>query len=181
LIESESPTLRQRIEGFVLDEPGVTLPFTSRLAREQGWSHVFAARVVREYKRFLCLACEAGHPVTPSEEVDQAWHLHLVYTQSYWKDLCEDVLGRELHHGPTRGGAAEGEKFVDWYGKTLESYGRLFGEAPPTDIWPSPAQRFGGPSTARWVDPAKFWIVPKPQLKWILFRKLFRIPPTPSP
>ncbi|MEK6230809.1 MAG: hypothetical protein N2A42_03075 [Luteolibacter sp.] len=33
-----------------------------------------------EYKRFVALAMLAGHPVTPSEEVDQAWHLHLVYT-----------------------------------------------------------------------------------------------------
>ena len=31
-----------------------------------------ARRVIREYKRFTFLAMEAGHPVTPSDPVDQA-------------------------------------------------------------------------------------------------------------
>ena len=53
-------TLRERLEAFLLDEPGVTLPFSSRLVREQHWSHAFAARAVREYKRFVLLAVEAG-------------------------------------------------------------------------------------------------------------------------
>ena len=76
-----------------MDEPGAALPFTSRLAREQGWSHAFAARAIREYKRFLILAMEAGHPVTPSEAVDQVWHLHLVYTVSYWKGCARARWG----------------------------------------------------------------------------------------
>lgn len=49
--EPERPTtLRERVEAFELDEPGAALPFSSRLAREQGWSHAFAGRVIREYK-----------------------------------------------------------------------------------------------------------------------------------
>ena len=91
--------LIERIMAFELDDSCAHLPFTARLAREQGWTHVFAGRVVTEYKRFVVLAMLAGHPVTPSEEVDQVWHLHLVYTRSYWQGLCRDVLGRELHHG----------------------------------------------------------------------------------
>lgn len=161
--ETGAPSLRERIESFVLDEPGAALPFTSRLAREQGWSHVFAGRVVGEYKRFLVLAMEAGHPVTPSEEVDQAWHLHLVYTRSYWQRLCGDVLGRELHHEPTSGGPSEGAKFVDWYARTLDSYRRLFGEEPPEDIWPPPQRRFANAAACRWVDRTRVWLVPRPR------------------
>lgn len=81
----ELNSLREKIESFQLDEPGAALPFTSRLAREQGWNHAFAGRVVAEYLRFIHLAMTAGHPVTPSEATDQAWHLYLIYTRSYWE------------------------------------------------------------------------------------------------
>ncbi|MGJ8642582.1 MAG: glycine-rich domain-containing protein [Luteolibacter sp.] len=155
--------LLERILALELDEPGAMLPFTSRLAREQGWTHVFAGRVVEEYKRFIALAMLAGHPVTPSEEVDQVWHLHMVYTKSYWHDLCRDVLGRDLHHTPTTGGGDEGTKFEDWYGKTLESYRRIFKAEPPVDIWLSVEDRFANAGAGRWVDSAKFWLVPKPR------------------
>lgn len=162
-------TLLAKILAFELDVPGAQLPFTARLAREQGWTHVFAGRVVEEYKRFVALAMLAGHPVTPSEEVDQAWHLHMVYTESYWQRLCHDTLGRDLHHQPTLGGAEENAKFGDWYGKTLESYARIFGAAPPRDIWPGTEERFATAGCGRWVDRSKFWLVPKPA-----FLKFFR-------
>jgi hypothetical protein len=154
--------LRKRIEDFEIDDPGSSLPFTSRLAREQGWTHAHAGRVVREYKRFLCLAMEAGHPVTPPEPVDQAWHLHLVYTRSYWHRLCREILGQELHHEPTAGGNTENHKFRDWYQRTLESYQRLFAESPPPDIWPDPLARFRHAGCARWIDLTRYWLVPRP-------------------
>ena len=137
-----------RLESFEIDQPGVSFPFSARLARDQGWDRGFARRVCDEYKRFLWLAVKAGHPVTPSEEVDEAWHLHLCYTRSYWDDLCGKLLGKPLHHGPTEGGRDEDEKFADWYGRTLDSYRRHFGEEPPTDIWPPVGQRCGG-----WTPP----------------------------
>ena len=151
-----------RILALELDAEGAQLPFTARLAREQGWMLVFAGRVVEEYKRFVALAMLAGHPVTPSEQVDQAWHLHMVYTKSYWQDMCRDILGRDLHHQPTLGGEEENGKFTDWYGKTLESYRRLFGADPPADIWPPPQIRFANAGTGRWVDTADYWLIQKP-------------------
>ncbi len=90
--------------------------------------------------------------------------MHLVYTRSYWHGLCRDVLGRELHHGPTSGGAEEDGKFADWYGKTLSSYRKLFGSVPPPDIWPDPEKRFTNAGTGRWVDSHAFWLIPKPTL-----------------
>ena len=98
---------------------------------------------------------------TPSDEVDQAWHLHMLYTDSYWRGLCEGVLGRELSHGPTKGGEAEGEKFTDWYGKTKELYRTEFGEEPPVEVWPSSAVRFGlAPHFVR-VNTAENFVVSK--------------------
>lgn len=141
-----------RLEAFEIGPPGAALTFTARLACECAWSGRFAAQVVREYKRFLLLAVSAGHPVTPPEEIDQAWHLHLAYTESYWNELCGDLLGRPLHHRPTRGGAAEDAKFREWYTDTLRSYERVFGQPPPRAIWPTPEVRFADGARFRRVD-----------------------------
>ena len=96
--------------------------------------------MIAEYKKFVFLAATSPRPVTPSDAVDQAWHLHLLYTESYWSELCGAVLGRPLHHGPTRGGDAEQRKFGDWYAATLERYEHAFGAPPPRDIWPLPEE-----------------------------------------
>jgi hypothetical protein len=153
-----------RLESFELDEPAAAFPFSARLARENGWSRGFARRVVAEYKRFVWLAMRAGHPVTPSEEVDEAWHLHLCYTRSYWDRMCGEILGKPLHHGPTGGGKKEDEKFASWYAWTLESYRVHFGEEPPADIWPPVTLRFK-PATIRKLDAAEHWILPKRSVK----------------
>ena len=119
--------------------------------------------MIEEYRRFLFLGQVAGHPVTPSDEVDQAWHLHLAYTRSYWDDLCGSVLGRPFHHGPTRGGQAEGAKFEDWYERTKASYRHWFGQEPPADIWPPSSVRFGhAPHFVR-VNTRQSWVVTKPR------------------
>src|SRR5262249_40052901 len=118
--------LWRKICAFELDGPGDSLTFTGRLAHENGWSLRFARRVVEEYKRFVFLAMVAGHEVTPSDAVDQAWHLHLTYTRSYWDGLCRDVLGRPLHHMPTKGGRDETFRFAIQYQETLSSYREQF-------------------------------------------------------
>ena len=152
--------LLQRIESFDLDDLGSDFKFSDRLARENSWSNEFAVRCINEYKKFLFLCAEAGHPVTPSVAVDHAWHLHLCYTRSYWHDLCQDTLGFPLHHGPTKGGAKENEKFNDWYQKTLASYKRLFKADPPEDIWPTPKVRFS-PQDIKNVDLKKHFVISK--------------------
>jgi hypothetical protein len=152
--------LWRAIESFDIDGGPSALTFARRLARENGWSLGFAERVIHEYKRFIFLAMEAGHPVSPSDEVDQAWHLHLTYCDSYWDRLNGEVLPRPLRHNPTRGGKSEGAKFNDWYQRTLDSYLRLFGEEPPADVWPAPAARFASFRFQR-VNLDDYWLVPK--------------------
>jgi len=84
----------------------------------------------------------AGHEVTPSDAVDQAWHLHLTYSRDYWQTFCPEVLRADLHHGPTRGGPVERERYYRQYAGTLTFYEAAFGEPPPTDIWPGAHRRF---------------------------------------
>jgi hypothetical protein len=77
------------------------------------------------------------------------------------------VLGFALHHGPTQGGAAEGHKFQDWYAATQQSYEAAFGSAPPADIWPPAAVRFGEAPHFRRVNMRGKWLLPKPRLpRW---------------
>ncbi|MEM7340930.1 MAG: hypothetical protein AAF467_19900 [Actinomycetota bacterium] len=156
------------LDRFEVDEPGAdggspSLGFADRLARDNGWSLAYALRVIHEYKRFVYLSQRCGHPVTPSDEVDQAWHLHLLYTQSYWERMCGEVLDHPLHHGPTRGGRAEGTKYDDWYRRTLDSYRTWFGAEPPADIWPDATARFADASQWVRVNTARKWVVPKPR------------------
>src|SRR6185436_7600456 len=134
-------TTWNRLSNLDFDAADVAFPFSARLARENGWTPEVARKAIEEYRKFCFLATHAGHPVTPSDEVDQVWHLHLTYSRHYWHTLCRDTLARPLHHGPTEGGAAEDRKFHEWYENTLASYRRYFGE-PPRDLWPSAEERF---------------------------------------
>jgi uncharacterized protein (TIGR04222 family) len=163
-VPTTDASLRERIEAFPLDAPTSRLTFSRRLARENGWTDEHALRVIREYRRFLYLTQVAGHVVVPSEAVDQAWHLHLTYTRSYWDDLCGGVLGAPLHHNPTTGGADEGRKFRDLYERTLASYRAHFDESVPADIWPDAAERFGESNRHQRVNLSRHWIVPKPRV-----------------
>lgn len=156
-----------KIQQHPLDDPAAELPFTRRLARENRWPLDFAVRVVNEYRRFCYLAITAGHPVTPSDEVDQAWHLHLLYTRDYWDDFCPNVLGTTLHHGPTRGGKGEGLRYDEQYRLTLASYERLFGHRAPDDIWPPPLVRFGPRMIGVRVLPSEVIVFNKPWRKRI--------------
>jgi uncharacterized protein (TIGR04222 family) len=139
--------------------------FTRKLATQNGWDLNLSRRVITEYRRFLLLAMEAGHPVSPSDAVDQAWHLHLTYTDAYWNAFCREVLARPFHHHPSKGGDHETAKFDEWYVSTLGSYERFFGERPPADIWPDPSlKREQDGRVHQRVDLAENWIVRKPAL-----------------
>jgi uncharacterized protein (TIGR04222 family) len=163
-MDAKQSALYEKLMAFEFEQGPTSLTFADRLAKENGWRVAYAQRVIDEYKRFLFLAMAADHPVSPSDPVDQAWHLHLVYTRSYWDDLCRDMLGRPLHHGPTLGGAAEQHKHNDWYERTLASYRSFFADEPPSDIWPSLATWKRSPTRYERVDRERFWLMPKVRL-----------------
>ena len=144
------------------------LPFATRLARENGWTDAQAKRVIAEYMRFCFLAATGDREVTPSDAVDQAWHLHLTYSRDYWERFCPEILGRPLHHGPTAGGATERHRYFEQYAGTLERYEQVFGETPPADIWPHAARRLIEDPKARRVHPRDAIIIPKTKLRlWL--------------
>ncbi len=167
--------LYKRIQAFALDRPDSQLSFSQRLARDNGWSLGYTQRVIEEYKKFIFLAVAAGHPVTPSDQIDQVWHLHLTYTRLYWQEFCPKILQTTLHHEPTRGGSSEQLKFGSWYSKTLESYEQFFGHIPPIDIWPKPKDRFGRDLHFIRINTQQSWVLSKPNLTIFLKPQLRKI------
>ena len=160
-MDAQHKKLYQRIQAFSLDKPDACFSFSKKLAKENGWSTEYTNRVIEEYKKFTFLAVVADHMVSPSDQVDQVWHLHLTYTKSYWQEFCNNILKMPLHHEPSQGGDVEQSKYNDLYNQTIETYKQFFGEIPPSDIWPNAQDRFGRDIYFKRVNYQKNWIIPK--------------------
>ncbi len=156
------------LSSYVVGPQDVRLSFVQRLARENGWGEMHALRVFDEYRRFCFLAVTGHGEVTPSDAVDQAWHLHLTYSRDYWERFCPEILRRPLHHGPTAGGNVERSRFFEQYARTLQRYEQVFGVSPPADIWPDAARRLIEDPRARRVHPRDGMVVPRTALYAIL-------------
>ncbi len=160
-VDGRRPRPVGRIAAHDFEPEGDALTFTGRLARDHGWSLAVACGAVEEYRRFCFLAVRSDVQVTPSEEVDEVWHQHLTFSRDYWQVWCRDVLRRDLHHQPTRGGASEEHRFADQYARTLACYEVYFGP-PAVRYWPGTAERFGGGPRFRIIDRAEHMVVPIP-------------------
>jgi len=154
-MKQEVQAVWNKLRTYPFDEPSSVLSFSKRLQRENGWDESYTQRVLEEYLRFMFLTRFAGHSVTPSDQVDQAWHLHLLYSDEYFNNFCPNYLGEVIHHGPTRGGTKENSKYRSWYSKTLFTYKQIFGESPPKDIWPGSSERFQDAAAFRRVNMAE--------------------------
>jgi len=141
-MRAEQHPLWEKLRKYDFGGPAAREHFVARLARDRQWSQMFAERTVDEYLRFIFLGCVGDAPKCPSDDVDQAWHLHLTYTREYWSRFCGEILGTPFHHTPAAHGGSEREKHVAMYRDTLAAYQEWFGRRPPTDIWPSVERRF---------------------------------------
>lgn len=160
----DKQNIMAQIESLEIGSSSASLTFSQRLARENTWTEDYSSKVILEYKRFIYLVCLSDSEVTPSDEVDQAWHLHLTYTESYWYELCKEILGFELHHNPTKGGKDEQSKYEKQYIYTLSLYEEVYGETPPMDIWPPVDKRFEAVEEFVRVNQKKKWIIRKPDI-----------------
>ena len=87
----------------------------------------------------------AGVQVCPSDDVDQAWHLHITRTVDYER-FCHDVLGGFLHHHPAGARPDEHQRHRSMYAATLSHYRRAFSAEAPGNVWPAVDKRFGATS-----------------------------------
>lgn len=125
--------------------------FMTRVMKENLWSRPYTLRVIEEYKKFLFLA--SIDYVSPSYEIDQIWHTHLLFTQDY-KKMCDKYLGKFLHHDPieTKLTKTVGK---DQYIKTKELYFKTFGYNPPADIWTNWRD-----THYSYIDLKRHWVLP---------------------
>jgi uncharacterized protein (TIGR04222 family) len=145
-------TLWTKLRRFTFDDGTAIDTFAKKLATSQNWTTNFTQRAINEYKKFILLCCVSPQGAAPPKIVDEVWHLHLTYTQSYWINLCRNTLGKDIHHYPSAGGIAEDDRHLKWYKDTLQLYSSVFGAPPPSDIWPPPGNSFSTPK-----DPPLKW------------------------
>ncbi len=134
----DRPALQAALSDMPIEPPEAGTRFELALAMKLGWNVGFAERVTREYRRFLYLAATAGFEVTPSQYVDEAWHLHLA-SPHYRDVLCNRILERPLEHRPGNGTPEDDARCARQYEETLALYERVFEEPAPPEIWPRPA------------------------------------------
>ncbi|HIK17844.1 MAG TPA: hypothetical protein IGS53_21505 [Leptolyngbyaceae cyanobacterium M33_DOE_097] len=151
--EAESELYAKLCE-FKLDDPTAPYPMSAKLAWEYHWSEIYTLRAMYEYKKYIFLAAIAEGMVSPSSVIDCVWHYHLLYTRSYWEELCGKILKKSLHHYPGDSGASQR------YDYTIELYQSYFG-TPPFDIWDLP------PFHSNHLDRhQRYWQIPNP-IYWV--------------
>ena len=102
---------------------------TQRLAKEPGW-HMADAKICEGlYRNFLWLMRKYG-PVhgelTPSVEIDDYWHNHILFTKKYFAD-CQAIFGHYRHHTPQVGEGAQ-TNADQHFELTQKLYFKEFGE-----------------------------------------------------
>lgn len=145
------PALWDRLLAYRFDSDTGSEPFSVKLAAEEGWSPAYTARVIEEYRKFLYLTQVSDGQATPSQIVDRAWHLHLTFTNDYWKVLCAEVLRAELHHDPCAG-AEDMPRYQAQFEATKALYREEFGSEPPGEVWSgdAPVRRRRRTKVAGW-------------------------------
>lgn len=136
-MKKEHQNLWLKIAHFPLNDPNAAYPFSQKLAHTQRWSEDKTMQVIAEYKKFMFLCMTAPNGASPSETVDECWHLHLTFTANY-AAFCQETAGKFIHHTPSKGGTAEHHRHVDWYEETLKNYVETFQQIPSSDIWTMP-------------------------------------------
>jgi hypothetical protein len=124
--------LWNNILAFDFDNPPSEYGFSIRLANENFWTKDFTDQAILEYKKFMYLAATSEFMVSPSEIIDNVWHQHLIFTQSY-QDFC-NILGKQIQHVPSTHHREEFEKFKHAKERTMKFYERDFGQQP-RNIW----------------------------------------------
>lgn len=105
--------------------------FIHKLKNQNLWTLSYTTQVIEEYKKFIYLGLFTE--VSPSYEIDQVWHLHILYTKDY-HNMCKKLNINFFHHNPT-------DKtnitlpVKDNYKNTINLYHSLFNKQPPSNIW----------------------------------------------
>lgn len=101
-----------------------------RLIKVDKWTRRSARKAIEQYKNYLVLKRKYGglYMLPPSQEIDEVWHAHILYTEEY-NQFCQDIFGGFLHHHPsiTEDGASK-EKLEELFDETQTLYHYEFGQ-----------------------------------------------------
>ncbi len=94
----------------------------------------FTRGILLEAKRMLLLRVLRDHPVTPSLEIDDAWHEMILFTRFY-QDFCGFLGGGFLHHDPDVETPVEESSGEQLYDLTQRWYEEEFRIKPDQKYW----------------------------------------------
>jgi hypothetical protein len=103
---------------------------SARLCIEQKCTHQIAINWLKEVGKFLFICDKSNVRLTPSEKVDQGWHVLILFTQDY-REFCQLFFGRFIDHYP--GGEANQNKAQ--YERCLDALVQHF-EYADKAFWP---------------------------------------------
>jgi hypothetical protein len=104
----------------------------------QDWSREKREAEARRYEKFLRLAAKhPGKRATPTQEIDEFWHLHMLHPAAYYKD-CVRLFGYIFDHDGGFGtGAGElpvlKSAFREFAARWEGEYGELYVTSMPSD------------------------------------------------
>lgn len=98
-----SPTLHARFVNPVLwgkiEQLDLSL-ISDRLIIKHKWPKDRADEAIHGYRQYLYLTQTLGKPISPTSDIDEVWHQHILHTNKYELD-CQKIFGKFLHHFPT--------------------------------------------------------------------------------
>jgi hypothetical protein len=97
------------------------------------WTEEAAKAAVQQYKNYLKLARKhmgSDYTISPSVEVDEIWHQHILDTRRYHSD-CQQIFGTYMHHFPYFGMRGEEDELnlQKAFAQTMSLYREEFGES----------------------------------------------------
>lgn len=109
----------------------------ARIVKDHGWSEERAEEAEKWYRRFLCLCIlfPKEKLAPPTDDADEVWHTHIIYTKKYHAD-CRRMFGYYLHHNP-RGKDADQAELDALSQSSDNTYQRLqevYSECPEVEM-----------------------------------------------
>jgi hypothetical protein len=122
----------QRLQDYDLS------PVRARLMKQGALPVESLDDTIFEFRRFLGLVV-LGHEELPmvSPTIDEVWHTCLLFSRLY-ADLCEQTVGKFVHHEPFSGAPKDARAKLDERRKLEEAYTRAYGEMP---LWLQPGRQ----------------------------------------
>lgn len=135
-----------------------------RLVKNEKWRRYEAEEACQQYRRFLFLLkkYDAAGTLSPSLDIDEVWHNHILFTQQYHRD-CELIFGNYLHHNPFMDpafSALNAEAFEKTQNLHYQEYGDYIYEVRGTTFWSRLLNPLRSYITNKWLNK----ISTKPQL-----------------